>query len=143
MDLGHVWQQKTDDVYLNLAVPVAVPNLLCKKIMLAKVNRLPRLAIEDVRNSSLHVNSQHFLLLYTFVDDHSPRFGVIISKKISRKAVVRNRIKRIFYKTLKDNLDNIKPGASGVFIARPSIVDNLGSISSDVLDSLKRAKIVK
>ncbi|MCD6471195.1 ribonuclease P protein component, partial [bacterium] len=38
------------------------------------------------------------------------RFGVVVSLKISKKAVVRNKLKRRILDIIKKNIDFIKPG---------------------------------
>ena len=47
------------------------------------------------------------------------RFGVIVSQKVSKKAVVRNKIKRRFRSVLKDSSQNLKKGFDIVLIALP------------------------
>lgn len=47
-------------------------------------------------------------------------FGFIISTKISKKAVVRNRIKRIISEVIRKNLKKIKKGMDVVFLVKPS-----------------------
>ncbi len=50
------------------------------------------------------------------------RFGFIISTKISKKAVVRNRIKRIFAECLRLKLNDIKKGLDIVFLIKPNVI---------------------
>ncbi len=50
------------------------------------------------------------------------RFGFIISTKISKKAVVRNRIKRIIAEVIRTRLNEIKRGLDVVFLIKPSVV---------------------
>jgi len=50
------------------------------------------------------------------------RFGFVISKKIDKRAVVRNRIKRLLREVVRKNLEKIAAGFDVVFVARPSIV---------------------
>ena len=51
------------------------------------------------------------------------RFGFIVSKKISKKAVERNSIKRKIREVVKNNIQNIKPGFDCIFIAISGIND--------------------
>jgi len=51
------------------------------------------------------------------------RFGIIVSKKISKKAVKRNLIKRRIRAAVKLRLKEIKPGYDCVIMALPAIVD--------------------
>jgi len=44
------------------------------------------------------------------------RFGFIITKKSSKKAVIRNRIKRRLSEAVRENLSRLKKGWDGIFI---------------------------
>lgn len=48
------------------------------------------------------------------------RFGFIVSKKVSKKAVTRNRLKRIFREQARLSLKKIKPGLDIVVIVKSS-----------------------
>ena len=49
------------------------------------------------------------------------KFGFIVSTKVSKKAVVRNRIRRRLGELMLSKLKNIKTGVNGLFIAVPGI----------------------
>jgi len=51
------------------------------------------------------------------------RFGFIVSKKVSNKAVIRNRIKRKIREIIRLNLDKIKPGLDIVLIVKKNMID--------------------
>ena len=59
--------------------------------------------------------------------EHSPAlsacFGISISKKVSKRAVVRNRIKRQLQAIIYDWLSLISPGWQIVIVVRPSAVE--------------------
>jgi len=50
------------------------------------------------------------------------RFGLIISKKIEKRAVYRNRIKRLIHSIVVEFYDNIKNGIDALFIIKKSAV---------------------
>lgn len=50
------------------------------------------------------------------------RFGFIVSKKVSPKAVVRNKIKRQVRGIIQSNLSNIKNGLDIIIICHPEII---------------------
>ena len=50
------------------------------------------------------------------------RFGFVISTKIDKRAVVRNRIKRLLREAVRSNLEKIPDGFDLVFVVRPKIV---------------------
>ena len=51
-------------------------------------------------------------------DTESPRFGFIVSGKVSKEAVQRNRIKRALSESVRYELTTIKPGVDVVFLAK-------------------------
>jgi ribonuclease P protein component len=50
------------------------------------------------------------------------RFGFVISKKIDKRAAVRNRIKRLLRESVRQRLEKIPEGFDFVFVVRPNIV---------------------
>ena len=53
----------------------------------------------------------------------APRFGISISKKVNKRAVVRNRIKRQLKAVLHRHLPNVSPGWQVVIVVRPPAVE--------------------
>ncbi len=49
------------------------------------------------------------------------RFGFVVSKKISKKAVVRNKVKRRLREAAREMLSEIKPGYDIVIVAQKGI----------------------
>lgn len=60
--------------------------------------------------------------VYDRKDTEPSRFGFIISTKISKKAVERNRIKRIMSEVVRINLEKLKTGHDVLFLIKPSIM---------------------
>jgi len=72
------------------------------------------------------------------------RFAVIVGKKVSKKAVTRNSIKRKTVEIIRLNLDQIKPGFDLAFIAKPEIQGKkYKEIEVIVLSLLKRARLIE
>ena len=51
------------------------------------------------------------------------RFGVVVSKKVDKRAVIRNKIKRIFRSSLGDLNKNMSSGHDILFIVRLGIIN--------------------
>ncbi|AKM83094.1 ribonuclease P protein component [Candidatus Woesebacteria bacterium RIFOXYC1_FULL_31_51] len=60
--------------------------------------------------------------VYDRKDEDPSLFGFVISTKISKRAVVRNRIKRFFSDHIRLNFEKIKPGLDVIFLIKPSIL---------------------
>jgi len=56
------------------------------------------------------------------------KFGFIISKKISKKAVVRNKIKRLVAEEVRKNLDKFESGFRGIFLIKKGIIDEKDNV---------------
>ncbi len=70
------------------------------------------------------------------------RFGILINTKVSKKAVVRNKIKRQLRAVLEAKLDNISTGYDMVIIVFPLILDKkFKDIEKILLTGLNRLKI--
>lgn len=71
-----------------------------------------------------------------------PRFGVIVSSKISKKAVVRNKIKRRIKDVLRRERKNISNNIDCVVITLPLIKKaDYNEIKTALLNSLKRLNV--
>ncbi|MDO8583107.1 MAG: ribonuclease P protein component [bacterium] len=72
------------------------------------------------------------------------RFGVVVSKKIDKRAVERNRIKRMFRDVLSDLCVNMLSGHDILYIVRIGIVNKTKEeIQVLIKDSLQKAKLIK
>lgn len=72
-----------------------------------------------------------------------PRFAFIVAKKVSKKAVTRNSIKRKIAEVIRLNLKRIKPGFDIVFITKPEIQGKkYKEIEIVAVELLKRARLI-
>lgn len=89
--------------------------------------------------------SQSFLTL-GFVKNRldNSRFAVIVAKKVSKKAVVRNSIKRKIMEIIRLDLQQIKFGFDLVFIVKPEIQGKkYKEIEAITADLFKRARFIE
>ncbi len=77
--------------------------------------------------------------IYNRKDDEPSHFGFIISTKISKKAVIRNRIKRIMSEVIRINLDKLKNGYDILFL----IKHQSAKITKEELEKETYATIIK
>jgi ribonuclease P protein component len=95
--------------------------------MLKKDNRLSgNKQIKEVFEKGKMRQSPLFGVLH--IKDKTPavagqvKFGIVVSKKISKKAVERNRIRRKIYKEVGDILPQIKEGLRVVFLIKKAML---------------------
>jgi ribonuclease P protein component len=92
---------------------------------------------KTVRNSFLFIK---------FLKDSSlqgSKFGIVVSAKVSKKATVRNRIRRHISEAIRPHLKRISKNVNVVIVTNSKIVDKeFTEIEKVVLDLLKKAKIL-
>lgn len=98
--------------------------------MIKKNSKLKSLDFKDFNQKNLKtINSQYFRSFY--VQKDSLRLAVIISKKVYKKAVDRNKAKRRVYSAIRD-IDIKKPGFYKVVITQKINLVNFVEIKKDL-----------
>ncbi|MDB4939728.1 MAG: rnpA [Candidatus Doudnabacteria bacterium] len=110
--------------------------------MLKKTNRINKTRdLQKVYRSgkTLHTPA----LVIKFVSGAKTRVGMVVSKKVSKKAVERNRIKRALREKMRNGLPSLAPG-DYMLVAKPTAASYKGKELSDQLQaSLVRAGLWK
>lgn len=107
--------------------------------MLKKERRLSN--FREIENLS-SANSPYFLLKYKREHGLS-KFGFIVSKKIDKRATVRNEVKRKLKKVVRENLDNIVDGTFLLIAKEKSIEEVKDKLSEVFRDILKKENLLK
>lgn len=96
--------------------------------MLAKKHRLTgRDLLEEVKSKGTLYQSNSFGVIVLKQKEMGPsRFAFIVSTKISKRAVDRNRITRRLRKAARENLEKILKGNDVLFLAKRKIMDRSG-----------------
>ena len=91
---------------------------------------LTLVALRDAENGKQEVNSQ-------------TKIGISIGKKVSKKAVIRNRIKRQIRSAITSNLRTMAPGWKIVIVVRPEAIKcKYEHFLRELEELLKQAKII-
>ena len=99
--------------------------------MLKKKNRLPlRAKIKKIK--AFH--SPYFTLKVTEGPGPEPRFAFLVSKKVDKRAVARNRLKRVFRSFLEENIGKIKGKHDFIFILKK---DALGKSKEELFEKIE------
>lgn len=68
--------------------------------MISKRKKISRTLFSEVFSFGKNKNTEYFRVKIKKSD--SPKFSIVVPKKVLKKAVDRNKFKRIFYNTIKD-----------------------------------------
>lgn len=91
--------------------------------MLPRPQRLAlKTELRRLRKEGKIFHSPFFGLLMDKNNLQTSRFGFIISKKIHKQAVRRNRVRRLLREAVKGLLPQVKPGFDAVFLAKKNIL---------------------
>jgi ribonuclease P protein component len=114
--------------------------------MLPKPYRLPlRTELKRLKKNGHIFQAKFFGLLLLKSDSvkDASRFAVIVSNKVEKKAVKRNKIRRLIYEAIWSLHPQIKNGAKGVFLVKKTITKtSLKEIESEIEHLFKRTKLL-
>lgn len=105
--------------------------------MLKKKNRLT----EKLSKSDRTINSPAFVLKIARNETTTSRFGFVISKKIDKRATVRNRIKRKFRFCLEEKLEKISKGYDFLFIIKKNLES--ANYCEEIYNKLMKEKLLE
>jgi len=114
--------------------------------MLARKFRLTEKSdFEKIQNTGKVFQSSNFGIgIVKRNDADVSRFGFIVSTKIAKDAVDRNRFKRAMSEAIRTSMVDIVPGFDVVFLAKTSIIRvSTEQIMKEVRVSLKESGLMK
>lgn len=77
-------------------------------------------------------------------DSKVSRFGFIVSTKISKRAVIRNRVRRLLRESVQNSLQQTNPGYDCVFLAKTNLVGKrYDEVLGEVEEILKKSGLYK
>lgn len=111
---------------------------------LPKQNRLKkRKDFEEVFKKGKTLHGDFLFIKYNYGTTNISRFGIVVSAKVAKKAVLRNRIRRILSETIRGQLKTKQQKFYDVVIfIKKTIPEDLNSVKNDLLTTLRKAKII-
>ena len=107
-----------------------------------KINRLTKdVDFEKVKKEGILIRGNFFFLSFLKNNLNFSRFGVVVSKNVSKKATERNKIKRIVREFIRQSLLSISEGYDFVIVAKRSVVGKEDKIPEEL--SLLLGKNIK
>ena len=114
--------------------------------MIASVYRLRgNNSFKEVLDKGKMVQSDSFGIAFVKREDEEvPRFGFIVSTKVSKEAVQRNRIKRALSEAVRFMTSDIKSGYDVVFLAKQRAArSSTDVLMNEVREAIKAAGLFK
>ena len=110
--------------------------------MLPSINRLKKdRDFDNIFRRGVKINSQNFYLIFVKNNLDYSRFGFVVSKKVSNKAVVRNKIKRKLRALIRDRLGQIRKGIDVAIIVKPGFnLTRLGELEKNIKEVFNDSK---
>ncbi len=116
-------------------------NLINK--MLPKKHRIDKKLFKEVLSKGKTYNSNHLFLKTLSLASKNPLFTFVVSKKTSKKAVARNKLKRRGRYIAKKNLDSFKKETANIIFFKPgSETLKFPELEEKILELFERAKIL-
>ncbi len=91
---------------------------------------------ENVFKKGKKFKEGFLMLLVAENEESQPRFGFVVSRKISKKAAVRNKIKRRIRALIKTKLKTIKKGLDIIIVALPGLETKSFKETEEIIDTL-------
>ncbi|MBI3337423.1 MAG: ribonuclease P protein component [Candidatus Staskawiczbacteria bacterium] len=112
--------------------------------MLSQINRLRKKKdFEKLFKEGKSFKSTFLVLKAVKNNLKENRFGFIVSKKVSKKAILRNKIKRNLRDIVRQNIKDIKSGVDVVLIVLPDFgKKNFSEIKEILNNLLKKAGLI-
>ncbi len=89
--------------------------------MLPKKNRADKKLVEKIFKEGRFINSPSLTLKFVNKETTTPRLSFVVPKKIEKRAVKRNFLKRQGYLILEKYFKKLPNGFSGVFVFKKNI----------------------
>lgn len=113
--------------------------------MLPLQNRLlKKKEFEKVKTEGQVLTSRFFGIAFVKNNLGVPRFGFIVSNKISKKAVLRNKTKRLLREVARGLLPRVKDGVDVLFLAKKTILEaSFKDVSKEAEKLFKKGQLFK
>jgi ribonuclease P protein component len=111
--------------------------------MLSQKHRLSKSA--DVKKTTARGRSffNPYFVLKTVPGNESARITVVVSVKVSKRAVDRNRLKRVIRETIRPDIQNFKPGNYAILVKPAAMKITSSELREQVAKSLVASKTLK
>lgn len=118
---------------------------LALKFMLAKEFRIKfKKDFDNILKSRNKFFSNNFSLRFSQNNQDVSKFSIVVSAKISKKAVIRNQLRRRIFEILRLEMSNIKPGYSVmIFPKLGALLLDYQTLEQEIFYLLNKSRLLK
>lgn len=112
--------------------------------MVFSSQKLKKREFKETVKKGIVLSGRFFILKISKINLNGNKFGFVVSKKISKKAVERNRMKRILREAARSNSDSIGVGGNIIFFAKKELFKKtFKEVDMEIKRLFKKAKLTK
>lgn len=107
--------------------------------------RIPsRREITYIQKAGRKIHTKHFIVCYQANRSQTSRIAVTVSKKVDKRAVHRNRIKRLLKETFRLFQGNLNETLDVVIIARKNALEcSFDDCTTEIVSALHQKKLLR
>lgn len=110
---------------------------------LARVHRLRRQDFDFIYRQGKRISGTYLRGILLIGSVESPQLGIVVSKKVSKRAVHRNRLRRQIQAAFQTLLPRLRGGWQGIIIVQNSALGcTYGQILPELEKILKKAEVL-
>lgn len=110
---------------------------------LPKQNRLKKKKdFDEVFKKGKAANGAFLFIKFRKSSSAASRFGFVVSTKVAKKAVLRNKIRRVLSTAVRANLSPLHTAYDVAVIVGRNATDNVPLLGQDILTVLRRSNII-
>jgi ribonuclease P protein component len=111
--------------------------------MIPKKNRIEKSLFDSIYKSGTPIHTPLFYLLYSHNSSLETKFSFVVSKKIAKTAVLRNKLRRRGYSVIRKNMSQIESHVQCLIFLKAGSGDLLfKEYENQLVFLLKKAKIM-
>lgn len=85
-----------------------------------------------------------YLTVYAKTSQNNSKFACVISKKVGKKAVARNKLRRRSYSIISRRLPDLKEGCAAILVFKKGAAElSYFELEKSILEIFKKAKLLK
>ena len=112
--------------------------------MIPSTHRLPGHRIPVLLKNGRRFNGEIASLIFLQNESgENSHIAAIVPVKLSKKAVYRNRTRRLIYESIRQNISEIKPGFEIIIMAKKLFAEEkLSDVQKPIMDLLQKAELL-